>query len=84
MYQISLENGWYHVLTKFSVINKMQNGESLLNANGMPKREITNPWKGENGLYSVGLGMAGLAGISRDAKSVAADIKSAVDSMGPF
>ena len=70
-----------HVLTKVYVINKMQNGESLLNANGMPKKKLTNPW---NGLYCVGLGMAGLAGISRDAKSVAADIKSAVDSMGPF
>ncbi|XP_066357403.1 probable indole-3-pyruvate monooxygenase YUCCA11 [Miscanthus floridulus] len=62
----------------------LKNGESLLNANGMPKRELADPWKGDNGLYCVGLGMAGLAGISRDAKSVAADIKSAVDSMGPF
>jgi indole-3-pyruvate monooxygenase len=62
----------------------MQNGESMLNNNGMPKREFPNHWKGGNGLYCVGLAMKGLAGISHDAKSVAADIKSIVDSMGPF
>ena len=62
----------------------MQNGESMLNNNGMPKREFPHHWKGENGLYCVGLAMKGLAGISRDAKSVVADIKSVVDSMGPF
>lgn len=73
-----------HVLTEIYMINKMQNGGSMLNDNGMPKRGLANPWKGENGLYCVGLGMAGLAGISRDAKSVAADIKSAVHWMGPF
>ncbi|CAL4911272.1 unnamed protein product [Urochloa decumbens] len=62
----------------------LKNGESLLNDNGMPKREFPNHWKGENGLYCVGLAMRGLAGISCDAKNVAADIKSIVDSMGPF
>ncbi|RLN30784.1 putative indole-3-pyruvate monooxygenase YUCCA11 [Panicum miliaceum] len=62
----------------------LKNGESMLNNNGMPKREFPNHWKGENGLYCVGLAMKGLAGISHDAKSVAADIKSIVDSMGPF
>ncbi|CAL5097992.1 unnamed protein product [Urochloa decumbens] len=68
-----------------STANKwLKNGESLLNDNGMPKREFPNHWKGENGLYCVGLAMKGLAGISCDAKNVAADIKSIVDSMGPF
>ncbi|CAL4903869.1 unnamed protein product [Urochloa decumbens] len=62
----------------------LKNGESLLNDNGMPKREFPNHWKGENGLYCVGLAMRGLAGISCDAKNVAADIKSIVDSVGPF
>lgn len=68
-----------------------QDGGSLLDDNGMPKKKKagpqqqgSRPWKGGNGLYCVGLGMAGLAGISRDAVSVAADIKAAVDSMvGP-
>jgi indole-3-pyruvate monooxygenase len=62
----------------------MQDGEGLLNESGMPKREFPNHWKGENGLYCVGLSMKGLAGVSCDAKTVAADIKSVVDSMGPF
>lgn len=67
-----------------------QDGGSLVDDNGMPKKKAagpqqgSRPWKGGNGLYCVGLGMAGLAGISRDAVSVAADIKAAVDSMvGP-
>nr|AGT29783.1 flavin monooxygenase [Zea mays]AGT29785.1 flavin monooxygenase [Zea mays] len=67
----------------------LKDGGSLLDDNGMPKKKAglqqgSRPWKGGNGLYCVGLGMAGLAGISRDAVSVAADIKAAVDSMvGP-
>ena len=56
----------------------------MLNNDGLPKKDYPNHWKGENGLYCVGLAMKGLAGISRDAKSVVADIKSVVDSMGPF
>ncbi|WVZ88777.1 hypothetical protein U9M48_035252 [Paspalum notatum var. saurae] len=62
----------------------LKNGVSLLNDNGMPKRAFPNHWKGDNGLYCVGLAMRGLAGISHDTKKVAADIKSIVDSMGPF
>ncbi|RCV35932.1 hypothetical protein SEVIR_7G290100v4 [Setaria viridis] len=62
----------------------LKNGEGLLNESGMPKREFPNHWKGENGLYCVGLAMKGLSGISCDAKTVAADIKSIVDSMGSF
>ncbi|WVZ88774.1 hypothetical protein U9M48_035249 [Paspalum notatum var. saurae] len=57
---------------------------SLLNDNGMPKRAFLIMCKGENGLYCVGMAMRGLAGISHDAKKVAADIKSIVDSMGLF
>lgn len=68
----------------FVLLPNMQDGEGLLNESGMPKREFPNHWKGENGLYCVGLSMKGLAGVSCDAKTVAADIKSVVDSMGPF
>ena len=61
-----------------------QDDKCMLNNDGLPKKDYPNHWKGENGLYCVGLAMKGLAGISHDAKNVAADIKSIVDSMGPF
>ncbi|CAG7869597.1 unnamed protein product [Brassica rapa] len=48
----------------------------LFKENGMPKRELPDHWKGENGLYSVGFGRQGLAGITRDAQNVARDIAS--------
>lgn len=50
----------------------------LFNENGMPKREFPDHWKGKNGLYSVGFGRQGLAGISRDAQNIASDIVSIV------
>ncbi|KAF3609316.1 hypothetical protein DY000_02046079 [Brassica cretica] len=48
----------------------------LFNENGMPKGELPDHWKGKNGLYSVGFGRQGLAGITRDAQNVATDIAS--------
>lgn len=54
------------------------NDGDLFNENGMPKREFPNHWKGKNGLYSVGFGRQGLAGISRDAQNIARDIDSLV------
>ncbi|TVU51077.1 hypothetical protein EJB05_02689, partial [Eragrostis curvula] len=62
----------------------LKDGESMLNDKGMPKRDFPNHWKGENGIYCVGLAMRGLAGISYDAKMVAGDIKSIIDSMASF
>ncbi|KFK44242.1 hypothetical protein AALP_AA1G233300 [Arabis alpina] len=56
---------------------KVDDGD-LFNENGMPKREFPNHWKGKNGLYSVGFGRQGLAGISRDAQNIARDIDSLV------
>ncbi|KAJ4916323.1 putative indole-3-pyruvate monooxygenase YUCCA11 [Raphanus sativus] len=50
----------------------------LFNENGMPKRELKDHWKGKNGLYSVGFGRQGLAGITRDAQNVARDIASLI------
>jgi indole-3-pyruvate monooxygenase len=35
---------------KAYAINTMQNGESLLNEEGMAKRDFPNHWKGENGM----------------------------------
>ncbi|CAL4986326.1 unnamed protein product [Urochloa decumbens] len=54
----------------------LQNGESMLNNDGLPKKEFPNHWKGANGLYCAGLAKRGLAGISMDAKNIANDILS--------
>lgn len=40
----------------------------------MPKHEYPDHWKGEKGLYCVGMSGRGLAGISSDAILVANDI----------
>ena len=60
---------------------RVQNGESMLNDNGLPTNAYPNHWKGENGLYCAGLARRGLAGIAADAKNIANDIKSAIGSM---
>ncbi|CAN6804620.1 unnamed protein product [Brassica oleracea var. botrytis] len=45
------------------------------NENGMPKLKCPDPyWKGSIGLFSVGFGRQGLAGINIDARNVAAEI----------
>ncbi|XP_037489919.1 probable indole-3-pyruvate monooxygenase YUCCA10 [Triticum dicoccoides] len=59
----------------------LKNGESMLNGNGLPIKEYPNHWKGENGLYCVGLGRRGLAGIAADAKNIANDIISVIGAM---
>ncbi|VAH39017.1 unnamed protein product [Triticum turgidum subsp. durum] len=59
----------------------LKNGESMLNGNGLPIQKYPNHWKGGNGLYCAGLVRRGLAGIATDAKNIANDIKSVMDSM---
>uniref|UniRef100_A0ACD5X0E2 Uncharacterized protein n=1 Tax=Avena sativa TaxID=4498 RepID=A0ACD5X0E2_AVESA len=59
----------------------LKNDESMLNNNGLPRKEYPNHWKGENRIYCAGLARRGLAGISADAKNIANDIKSMIDSM---
>ncbi|KAM0914039.1 hypothetical protein ACQ4PT_011747 [Festuca glaucescens] len=59
----------------------IKNGEDMLNNDGLPKKEFPNHWKGANGLYCAGLARRGLAGIALDAKNIANDIKSIIDSM---
>ncbi|CAL5089273.1 unnamed protein product [Urochloa decumbens] len=54
----------------------LNNGESMLNNDGLPKKEFPNHWKGANGLYCAGLARRGLAGIATDAKNIANDILS--------
>ena len=60
--------------------NLLQNGQSMLNNDGLPKKEFPNHWKGENGLYCAGLAKRGLAGIAMDAKNIANDILSCLTS----
>ncbi|XP_050236203.1 probable indole-3-pyruvate monooxygenase YUCCA10 [Mercurialis annua] len=50
--------------------------DNLLNENGLSKVKYPNHWKGENGLYCVGLSRGGFNGASRDAQNAANDIKS--------
>ncbi|CAL4979229.1 unnamed protein product [Urochloa decumbens] len=54
----------------------LKNGESMLNNDGLPRKEFPNHWKGLNGLYCVGLTKRGLVGIAMDAKNIANDILS--------
>lgn len=56
----------------------MQNGQSLLNDDGLPKTRYPNHWKGANGIYCAGLAKRGLAGIAEDAKNIANDIFSTI------
>lgn len=62
----------------------MQNGESMLNNDGMPNKDFPNHWKGANGLYCVGFARRGLAGVAHDAKNVASDIQAILDPMASF
>uniref|UniRef100_A0ACD5ZW11 Uncharacterized protein n=1 Tax=Avena sativa TaxID=4498 RepID=A0ACD5ZW11_AVESA len=59
----------------------LENGESMLNDNGLPTKEYPNHWKGENRLYCAGLARRGLASIAVDAKNIANDIKSVIASI---
>ncbi|CAL4990077.1 unnamed protein product [Urochloa decumbens] len=57
----------------------LKNGESMLNNDGLPRKEFPNHWKGANGLYCAGLARRGLAGIAIDAKNIANDILSSYE-----
>ncbi|KAL8149013.1 putative indole-3-pyruvate monooxygenase YUCCA10 [Apium graveolens] len=46
----------------------------LLNDDGIPKPEFPKHWKGEKGLYCVGLARRGLYGAAMDAQNIANDI----------
>ncbi|KAE8660627.1 putative indole-3-pyruvate monooxygenase YUCCA11 [Hibiscus syriacus] len=54
----------------------LKGDDYLLNDDGIPKPSLPNHWKGNNGLYCVGLSRRGLYGASSDAQNVANDIKS--------
>ncbi|XP_027351672.1 probable indole-3-pyruvate monooxygenase YUCCA10 [Abrus precatorius] len=52
--------------------------DDLLNEDGFPKRSFPNHWKGQNGLYCVGLSRRGFYGANMDAQNVANDIASLI------
>ncbi|KAM7490675.1 hypothetical protein LguiA_033596 [Lonicera macranthoides] len=49
-------------------------GSEFFGENGMPKSPFPNGWKGEKGLYAVGLSRRGLLGVASDAVKIASDI----------
>nr|KYP71624.1 hypothetical protein KK1_010891 [Cajanus cajan] len=53
-------------------------GDDLLNEDGFPKPSYPNHWKGQNGLYCVGLSRRGFFGANMDAQNVANDIVSLI------
>ncbi|KAK9111526.1 hypothetical protein Scep_019045 [Stephania cephalantha] len=50
----------------------------ILNCEGMPKHNFPSHWKGANGVYCAGLSQRGLAGVSKDAMTIADDIKNSI------
>ncbi|KAA8515203.1 hypothetical protein F0562_018382 [Nyssa sinensis] len=60
--------------------NWLKDYKFILNSDGTPKKSSLNHWKGENGLYCAGFSRMGLAGISKDAKDIAKDIKTIISS----
>ncbi|CAI0447196.1 unnamed protein product [Linum tenue] len=56
----------------------LKDGDKLFNEDGMPARRFPKHWKGKNGVYCVGFGQKGLAGISMDAIQVAGDIRTLI------
>ncbi|XBI34939.1 hypothetical protein VPH35_120689 [Triticum aestivum] len=57
----------------------LKNDMSMLNSEGIPKKDFPNHWKGANGLYNVGFARRGLAGIAHDANIVASDIHTNIE-----
>ncbi|KAI7743598.1 hypothetical protein M8C21_000797, partial [Ambrosia artemisiifolia] len=49
-------------------------GGQLFDKNGFPKSQMTNGWRGRDGLYAAGFTRRGLAGVSADAMKIAQDI----------
>ncbi|KAD4584504.1 hypothetical protein R6Q59_036636 [Mikania micrantha] len=49
----------------------LQGGDGLLNKDGLAKQMYPNHWKGENGLYCVGLARRGIYSLAIDAENIA-------------
>lgn len=60
------------------LIDFVQGGDDFLNEDGFPKPGLPNHWKGNNGLYCVGLSRRGFFGANMDAQNIANDIASLI------
>ncbi|GJZ81999.1 probable indole-3-pyruvate monooxygenase YUCCA10 [Tanacetum coccineum] len=56
----------------------LQDGDCYFNKDGLPKPNYPNHWKGENGLYCVGLARRGLYGAAADAENIANHISNLI------
>ncbi|CAM0153085.1 unnamed protein product [Urochloa decumbens] len=65
---------------KTSVNSWLKDENCMMNSDGLPNKDYPNHWKGENGLYCAGFARRGLAGIFMDAKNIADDIVSTIES----
>ncbi|KAK6927408.1 Flavin monooxygenase-like [Dillenia turbinata] len=60
---------------KSNVPSWLKERDMFSEEDGLPRKPFPHGWKGECGLYSVGLTKRGLLGASMDAKRIAEDIK---------
>ncbi|CAO2151963.1 unnamed protein product [Urochloa humidicola] len=65
---------------KTTVNSWLKDDKCMMNSDGLPKKGYPNHGNGENGLYCAGFARRGLAGISMDAKNIADDIVSTIES----
>ncbi|GAB2215515.1 hypothetical protein Droror1_Dr00019902 [Drosera rotundifolia] len=64
-----------------STMNWIQGGDYLFDDEGLPKPSYPKHWKGENGLYCVGLSRSGIYGATSDAANTADDIRNLLDEL---
>ncbi|KAF7023603.1 hypothetical protein CFC21_036087 [Triticum aestivum] len=60
----------------------LKDRELFSDKDGLPRKAFPNGWKGEGGLYSVGLTRRGLMGTSVDARRIAHDIEQQLSAEG--
>ncbi|KAM3351218.1 hypothetical protein ACQJBY_023305 [Aegilops geniculata] len=60
----------------------LKDRELFSDKDGLPRKAFPNGWKGERGLYSVGLTRRGLMGTSVDARRIAHDIEQQLSAEG--
>uniref|UniRef100_A0ACD5VJV5 Uncharacterized protein n=1 Tax=Avena sativa TaxID=4498 RepID=A0ACD5VJV5_AVESA len=62
----------------------LKDQELFSEKDGLPRKAFPNGWKGERGLYSVGLTRRGLMGTSLDARRIAHDIEQQLHAEGRY
>ncbi|PRQ24374.1 putative indole-3-pyruvate monooxygenase [Rosa chinensis] len=63
---------------KRSTCSWLKGDDYLLKEDGIPRQSVPNHWKGQKGLYCVGLAGRGLYGSGVEAQNTANDIKSSL------